>query len=173
MRHQRETGGPRLMSSTGAWTYTDPAEHQTALQLDIEHGISLPAIDDWIAAGPWSDQAQRARVLEWRAMLLECQKAGNSAAAEGWGMFMLTLVHHNLRVQFLQPLAQRGRRHGEQQARRRKDKPGTDPDKDLGRNDAIRRMHRQLVGEGHTDATARVGQEFELSTRRIRQILAN
>lgn len=97
IRHQRETGGPRLTSGAGAWTYTDPAEHQAALQLDIEHGINLAAIDDWIDSGSWPDQAALARVLAWRAMLLECQQAGNGVAAEGWGMFLLTLVQLNVR----------------------------------------------------------------------------
>ncbi|MCB1998137.1 MAG: helix-turn-helix domain-containing protein [Rhodoferax sp.] len=101
-RHRADTGGPRLTSTSGAWTYADPVVHARALRLDVEHGISLPTIDDWIEAQAWTDKHHLQRVLQWRARML---RATSDDAAEGWGMYMLALVALNERSRLLHRLA--------------------------------------------------------------------
>jgi hypothetical protein len=169
-RHQRDVGGPRLVSSTGAWTYEDAAEHAAALRLDIELGINLATIDDWIEAGPWPDHEHLERVLAWRRTLLSCHLSGNADAAEGWGLYLLTLAAFNQREAFLHPLARRGVQHGKAQALRRKGKPAKS-DYDAGRNKRICKHHARLVSEGHHDATAQTAAEFGLSARQVSRIV--
>lgn len=101
-RHQAETGGPRVKSKRGAWTYSDPAVQERALRLDLEHGINLAELDDWIEAESWPDAEQLQRVLGWRERIV---RASNDDAAEGWAMFMMTLAAFNMREQKLHPLA--------------------------------------------------------------------
>lgn len=108
-RHQADTGGPRLASRRGLWTYTDPAVHALALRLDANHGINLAAIDDWIEGEHWPDPDQLRRVLDWRERILQ---ASSDDAAEGWGMYMLTLAAMNVRERFLHPLALLGKDWG-------------------------------------------------------------
>lgn len=105
-RHQADTSGPRLASRAGAWTYDDPAVHVRALRLDEEHGVNLAEIDDWIEGENWADAENLQRVLAWRERLLN---ASSDDAAEGWGMFLLTLAALNVRERFLHRLALIGR----------------------------------------------------------------
>lgn len=63
-----------------------------------------------------------------------------------------------------------GIRHRRVQRARRSDKPAADPYDD-GRNERIRAYHARLEAEGELDATAQTAAAFELSDRRIRQIV--
>lgn len=109
-RHRADTGGPAIESRRGRWTYTDPAVHRRALQLHLELGINLAVIDDWIEGEQWPDPDQLQRVLGWRERMLQ---ASSDDAAEGWGMYLLTLVAFNVRERFLHPLALVGKTWGD------------------------------------------------------------
>jgi DNA-binding CsgD family transcriptional regulator len=101
-RHRADTGGMTLGSSTGRWTYSDPAVHRAALRLFLKCGINAATIDDWIEAEAWEDGEQLRRVLGWRGRMLS---ANSIDAAEGWGMFLLTLRDLKRREAFLHPFA--------------------------------------------------------------------
>lgn len=102
----------RSKNEAGAWTYADPSVHSAVLHLHFL-GVDLPAIDDWIEAEPWPDSDQLRRVLEWRERALF---AGSDDAAEGWGLFLTTLVAMNRREAFMHPRALRDKRRQQQVA---------------------------------------------------------
>ena len=55
-------------------------------------------------------------------------------------------------------------------AKRRKDKPTSDP-YDSGRNNRLRTFHAKLIAAGETDATKQTADEFDLSTKQVLRIV--
>jgi hypothetical protein len=108
-RHKGHTGGITVDTAAGAWTYTDPAVHERVVELVRKGIVNVASIDDWIEGENWPAPDQLTRVLEWRQRILD---ATDDDAAEGWGMFMSTLVAFNARERFLHPLALIGQQVG-------------------------------------------------------------
>jgi hypothetical protein len=101
-RRKGSTDDMAIKTGAGVWTYSDPAVHARVLELALKGVVNLASIDDWIEGESWPDPEQLARVLQWRQRILN---ATDDDAAEGWGMFMSTLMAFNVRERFLHPLA--------------------------------------------------------------------
>lgn len=133
------------------------------LQIHLDAGLDMDALDAAIQAAQASG-ADVHQLLRDRAVLLKKYAAGDLANGRALGrMLALQLAnaksHKTMR-------AQRGRRRG---------KPGTGDAIDkhgVGRNDDIKRRHAALIAADSPNPTSTVAAEFDLSTRRVRQILA-
>ncbi|MGY0561603.1 tyrosine-type recombinase/integrase [Luteimonas sp. A277] len=79
-----------------------------------------------------------------------------NAALRRMGFDSDTMTGHGFRAMARTVLAQEKTawRHSDAQAKRRKDKPGTDAMGDTSRNDRIRAMHARLQSAGNRNATA-------------------
>lgn len=160
----------RTFDGTG-WAYADDITHAAAIDFLLVHRFDLSAFDDWLE-GPGWEADELAVVLDMRQRAIDAHTANNADATEAWVERLADLLQANARERFLHPLAVKGRKHGQAQAKRRKDKPAASPD-DLGRNERLQRYHAGLTAAGRADATSATAAEFNLSTRTVRRVLTN
>ena len=156
-----------------AWVYDDPTEHSAAIAWAAFHKFSLAAFDNYLEGPGWgSPKAQENQKLleERRAQALDAFRTENHELALAWINFMQAAMQLHGQADALLPLARRGKKHGEDQSRRRKDKPAADP-YDADRNDRLQKFHARLVAEGRHDATSATAVEFRLSPRQVRRIV--
>lgn len=99
------------------WVYDDPELHDMVLLWLFDYRFNLADLDEWIES-PDTAKARRGQLLGWRQRAIDAQRGGNEDAAEGWVMYLRTLLELHARQRVLIPHVEADLRHRRSQAER-------------------------------------------------------